>query len=386
VRAYDLIELAGRNLREAGLRNSLTTLGIGVGVASLVAMLSLGIGLQKLATRQLGRSGLFDTVVVTSRQDSRGPRFAQAAPVTGQATPLDDVARHKFEQMPNVSEVYPNFSAVGDVRLETDKTGNHFTVVGTLPQSARTSEAFDDVQGSFFSSGTAEEAIILGDFGRDLLNLPREPRGTDVKLTPDQANQLLGKYIVLRYHKREAGESAPLAGNTTKKGQPDPDDVDSADDKQTDDAQSFNLVPKSLKLKIVGIVSSEPNRGLRQGRTPMFLPLALAESLDMVQAGELWNTLRPSETKTYIALIVRVAKSKAVSQVEDEIRKQGFSTFSILDASQGHHAVFYFSRSVSGDLWQSCAGGGVTGDCEHAGNGDPGAQTRDWHYESPGRE
>ncbi len=38
MRAYDLIELAGRNLREAGLRNSLTTLGIGVGVASLVAM------------------------------------------------------------------------------------------------------------------------------------------------------------------------------------------------------------------------------------------------------------------------------------------------------------------------------------------------------------
>ncbi len=232
MRAYDLIELAGRNLREAGLRNSLTTLGIGVGVASLVAMLSLGIGLQKLATRQLGRSGLFDTVVVTSRQDSRGPRFAQAAPVTAQAKPLDDVARHSFEQMPNVAEVYPNFSAVGDVRLETDKTGNHFTVVGTLPQSARTSEAFDDVQGSFFSSGTAEETIILGDFGRDLLNLPREPRGTDVKLTPDQANQLLGKYIVLRYHKREAGESAPLAGKTTKKGQADPDDVDSADDKQ----------------------------------------------------------------------------------------------------------------------------------------------------------
>jgi hypothetical protein len=131
VRAYDLIELAGRNLREAGLRNSLTTRGIGVGVASLVAMLSLGIGLQKLATRQLGRSGLFDTVVVTSRQDSRGPRFAQAAPVTAQAKPLDDVARHNFEQMPNVAEVYPNFSAVGDVRLKATKPAI------TLPLSGR---------------------------------------------------------------------------------------------------------------------------------------------------------------------------------------------------------------------------------------------------------
>jgi putative ABC transport system permease protein len=214
--------------------------------------------------------------------------------------------------------------------------------VGTLPQSARTSEAFDDVQGTFFSAGDAQEAIILSDFGRELLDVPREPRGSETKLTPAQADQLLGKMLVLKYHKREAGESAPLAGKTTKKGERDPDDIDSADDKQTEDMRSFNLVPKTLKLKIVGIVSSEPNRGFRQGRTPVFLPLALAESLDMVQAGELWSTLRPSDTKTYVALIVRVGKSKAVSQVEDEIRKQGFSTFSILDASKGITRFFTF--------------------------------------------
>ncbi len=39
---------------------------------------------------------------------------------------------------------------------------------------------------------------------------------------------------------------------------------------------------------------------------------------------------------------MRVAKSKAVSQVEDEIRKQGFSTFSILDASKGITRFFTF--------------------------------------------
>jgi putative ABC transport system permease protein len=74
----------------------------------------------------------------------------------------------------------------------------------------------------------------------------------------------------------------------------------------------------------------------------MFLPLALAESLNMVQAGELWNTLRPSATRTYIALMVRVGHSKAVPQVEEEIRKQGFSTFSIVDASKGIARFFKF--------------------------------------------
>src|SRR5580704_9790943 len=63
----DLTELATQNLREAILRNSLTTLGIAVGVASLVAMLSLGVGLQQMIDRRLERNGLFDTVLVRPR-------------------------------------------------------------------------------------------------------------------------------------------------------------------------------------------------------------------------------------------------------------------------------------------------------------------------------
>ena len=74
MKAGDLGELALRNLREAVLRNSLTTLGVAVGVASLVAMLSLGVGLQELASRRLSNSGLFDTVIVTARRNMQGMR------------------------------------------------------------------------------------------------------------------------------------------------------------------------------------------------------------------------------------------------------------------------------------------------------------------------
>ncbi len=66
MKARDLTELAVRNLREAVLRNALTTLGIAVGVSSLVAIVSLGLGLQALASKRLTSSGLFDAVFVTS--------------------------------------------------------------------------------------------------------------------------------------------------------------------------------------------------------------------------------------------------------------------------------------------------------------------------------
>src|SRR5512146_2158277 len=106
MRIYDLFELAGRNLREAVLRNSLTTLGISVGVASLVAMLSLGVGLQQMANKRLAKSGLFDTIVVTSRRDIR--RFNRSedrnTPPPAESRPLDENARLEMERIPDVLE------------------------------------------------------------------------------------------------------------------------------------------------------------------------------------------------------------------------------------------------------------------------------------------
>src|SRR6202035_1170602 len=117
MKTRDLGELALRNLREALLRNSLTTLGIAVGVASLVAMLSLGVGLQELATRRLSNSGLFDTVIVTARRNMQGMRRPAANPAPAKPErALDDDARTEFARLPNVLEVYPQIRFPTEVR------------------------------------------------------------------------------------------------------------------------------------------------------------------------------------------------------------------------------------------------------------------------------
>ena len=103
----DLTELAVRNLRESVLRNSLTTIGISVGVASLVAMLSLGIGLQQLASRRLMKSGLFDTVVVTSRRDLRNfghDERSNRRQCPPKAASWTKPTRIEIEHLPNVLE------------------------------------------------------------------------------------------------------------------------------------------------------------------------------------------------------------------------------------------------------------------------------------------
>ncbi len=344
MKIYDMVELAGRNLREAVLRNSLTTLGIGVGVASLVAMLSLGLGLQKLFNRQLGRSGLFDSIYVTNRRDVRGVTPGQLD--SGPPKLLDDAARKSFAEMPEVFEVYPNLSAVGDFQLVGSKAEDtHFTVVGGLPPSSRGSEAFDDFQGRYFSGPNAAEVIILADFGRALLGLPAEPRNSEVKLTQEQANQLLDHDVILRYAERQSSDEPPAAATPQKtpgssaaaKGS-----SSEEDDSSGDDSSSFSVVRRAQRLTIVGIVTSEPYRGMRQGRTSALLPIDFAESLNMMQPADVSGIVRPGQGKTYMALVVRVAKSRDVTRVEEAIKKQGYNTFSIVDASRGLQKAFVF--------------------------------------------
>lgn len=330
MKTYDLVELAGRNLREAVLRNSLTTMGIGVGVASLVAMLSLGIGLQKLVNRQLGRSGLFDSIFVTSRLDQRRARIGTTPVPSGPPKTLDDAARRSFATIPGVLEVYPILSVAGEFRTEARPEDAHFGVVGALPPSARNSEAFDEMQGTFFSGDDAPEVLILADFARDLLGLPPEPRTAEQALKPEQADQLLGKTLTFRYAEREPTDNGTQPAQTA--------DTQSSADAQAGDTLSsspgFSVVRREQKVKIVGILTSEPYRGLRSGMTSVFLPLAYAESLNMMQPGDLRSIMRPGQGKTYPALLVRVAKSKDVQQVEEKIKLQGFGAFSLLDASR----------------------------------------------------
>ena len=327
----DLAELALRNLRESLLRNSLTTIGISVGVASLVAMLSLGIGLQQLASRRLGKSGLFDTVVVTSRRDLRGmgrERDEQRnAPTPGESRVLDERARQEIEHLPNVLEAYPDIRFITELRYE-DKP--HLTMISALPSSAKSNDAFEGMQGSFFSSDTAPEVVLQKTFAEELLG-KTPTRGGDEPDTASLAKLLLGRELTMRYAQRAASTIPPSlpAANATNSN-----DGDFA-------AASYSVVSREQKLKIVGVAELDPESMRGPTRAKVFLPLKLAESLHVMQPTDLREISRAaSDQPVYSSISVRVRNPTQVQVVEDAIKKMGFTTFSLLDASQSLRTFF----------------------------------------------
>jgi putative ABC transport system permease protein len=324
----DLGELAVRNLRESVLRNSLTTIGISVGVASLVAMLSLGIGLQQLASRRLMKSGLFDTVVVTSRRDlrnfGRSNNEERNEPAPGESRNLDEPTRLEIEHLPNVLEAYPDIRFITELRYE-DKP--HLTMVAALPSSAKINDAFDALQGHFFTSDTAPEVVIQKTFAEELLGKTQK-EGVDDTDVAQLAAPLLGKELTMRYAQREAAQVSPTAD---KKVSTDP----------TSPSAAYSVVSRELQLKIVGVADLDPESMRGPTRARVFLPLKLAESLHVMQPTDLREISRAAENQpVYSSVSVRVKNPAQIKNVEDAIKKMGFNTFSILDATRSLQQFF----------------------------------------------
>lgn len=303
----DLSDLAFRNLREAVLRNSLTTLGVAVGVASLVAMLSLGVGLQQLATSRLAKSGLFDSIFVTPKTNLRGPGGGPPATRTPdvKARLLDADARAEIARMPNVVEVYPQIRFFTEVRYDGKP---YATMVAGMAESSKASGAFDGMQGHFFSSPNADEAILQAEFAKEL---------------NPQTSSLIGKDLILRYAERQSlgaqgGDAAGSGG--------------------------FSVVPKEKHFQIIGVVETEPASGFGGfGSGRLLIPLPIAETLRAAQVNDLRDILRgesPSDKPTYASLTVRVKSPSLVEATETKLKGLGFSAFSLLDASNALRAFF----------------------------------------------
>ncbi|HYA97977.1 MAG TPA: ABC transporter permease [Methylomirabilota bacterium] len=322
----DLTELAGRNLREAVLRNSLTTLGIGVGVASLVAMLSLGVGLQELASKRLSRSGLFNAVFVASRANFRGgqgPGRKQPPAPQQPARPLDEDARRELAALPNVVEAYPEIrfpveARVGEISVPT--------IVASIPPSARSSGAYDGMKGSFFSAPDAAETILQVEAAKEFSEKPEE---------------LLGKDLIIRYLERQQSQSPPPEGKPTDapakregpSGSPGgPPQV----------PPGMAMLPREVHLRVVGLVETEPAVGFGGvGGGRVLVPLDLALSLHVAQGSDLREILRNGFVKpSYPAVTVRVKNPADVGGVEAKIREMGFAAFSLLDITKGLKVVF----------------------------------------------
>ena len=205
----DIIALAWRNLRQAKLRTALTVIGVIVGVAAVVTMVSFGLGLQNnLLKEAFARIDFFTSITVfgpsadallamqsggRSGGEGREPQEREAPtspPADPAASPspaskrvLDDAALDELRHLEGVRYVVPLFTTSSYVEFN----GRTRRIsVGGAPLNVEYNPRFKDfLAGHHFSSEAAREAVVTERFLRRI-NSATAPRvGRDGRERPE---------------------------------------------------------------------------------------------------------------------------------------------------------------------------------------------------------
>jgi putative ABC transport system permease protein len=305
----DTLGLALRNLGQAKLRTSLTVLGVSIGIASLAGMVSLGVGLQDQFVGRFTKSGMFDSVTVLSGADRpggfaalggarggfgrRGAGRGPQADVPDNARDVTDEALRELAALPGVRDVYPNVRGPVQVKYGGDA---EFALAAGVPMSVRGEGAFQSIPYGRFFAGDDESACMLS------LDFARRMNATD-------PGRLVGQSLTLNYPSTVNGATGRVDTTCT----------------------------------IVGIVERETGPfAAPGGASGLMLPIGKAKDIfagTMAAA----QAMRGDQAKTaarYSSAVVKVKSARSTLDVEEQIRKMGFSAFSMNDALQGAKRAF----------------------------------------------
>ena len=358
----DTLRLALGNLRQSKLRTALTALGVSIGIASLIGMVSLGVGLQDQLLGRFMQSGVFDAITVTRRLSNAGGMFggrgfgARAGGRGGRAgrvvaTPdalpkpakaLDDNAVAELRALPRVLDAYPNVQVV--VTMEQERFQAMGTAVG-IPMSVRNDSVFRTMTaGAFFTSDTDAACLVSLDMAKRIVTeRAEETKGGNGVAAPPTS--LVGQTLTIKYSTSDGAKpNDASAPSTVVPGLP----AGLAGMAAMAGVTSTLQVREVLRpCRIAGIVERQSGAGTAFGGggvASVMIPLPQAVEIDRHLVRSIQDLFAdpsaPTRTKMYNTLTVKVERAQDTQDVEAQITALGYTAFSLNDALQGAKRAF----------------------------------------------
>jgi ABC-type antimicrobial peptide transport system permease subunit len=343
---WDILHLALRNLRQAKLRATLTTMGVIVGVSVIVTMVSFGLGLQGNMLERFKALDLFNEIQVFGQglsslvgANRQGPRDEGDRSSRRERTAtriLDDAGIKEIAAIPGVMYVEPSVAFGAYIRLN-DKVLTQ-TVGGTnVPNMSARFQTF--AAGGMISSPVADEAVVTERFIRDFgFEKPADAVGKTLELLAPPSNN------------NDEEEPAPNFFGIP------------LDDPGLDESSAVEV----RKFKIAGVLGElkeGAGQGGLRGMMPgarVYVPLEMAHKWTLTHRGPMsqvalalarqQGNLGEGQTEGYDAAVVRVTDPKHLTEVRAKITELGFGSFSIVDELEQIRLVFLIIDSVLGLL------------------------------------
>lgn len=351
----DILYLSLRNLREAKLRATLTTMGVIVGVAVIVTMISFGLGLQRNTVSRFKELDLFNEITVFGRSlsaiassgfnknASNGNSRPQEERVGNRnlrpdKTPqraLNDAAITEIAQIPGVAYVEPTITF--NVYVRSNGHALMQSIGGAVVPNP-SSRFKEYAAGAMISAPDADEVVVDMDFTRDFgYAKPEDAIGKNLEL--------------LAPNKDDAEGGAPSFF-----GLP-------LEDVETEDAaRSSRLAARTFR--IVGVLKAPENNGPRfRGMMPasdVYIPLRSAREWTLKYRDNLSEValelaresgaIGENETGGYGSAVIRVTDPVLLTDVRKRLTELGFGSFSIVDQLEQLRTIFLIINATLGLL------------------------------------
>jgi putative ABC transport system permease protein len=377
----DIIALALRNLRQAKLRTFLTVIGVIVGVAAIVTLVSFGIGLQQnIIGQALSKLDVFTQITVrgasadlllemnegrtlldegggnetasqnVDEEPAKQPENNQQPANRQPRRVLDDEAVTEIQRLKGVKYVLPAVNFWPFVRYDgrVRRMG-----VGGAPASVEDNPRFSKfLAGRPFSSDDAQEAIVNEDFlasytaqfyrdrraGRPRNSGPFRAAPTKSEAErAEEAKKAIGKEIILLTPRHSSSSPASIFGIPLLTQQ--------SEELNGDDEKDRNF--EQHRFEIVGVLPSEGGFNLSPFlNTRLMVPIEAAKRFRETNRDPME---RLSETLAgdsgYQFAEIRVSDPTQVKPVMDQLDKMGFRSFSITTQMDEINRIFLIVNS-----------------------------------------
>lgn len=342
----DMLQMSVLNLFKRKVRTILTVLGVVIGVASIVVMVSLGLGLNKSTMEQLKNYGSLTSITVS--QPNSGDNSTKKA----KKKYLDDELIKTIETIPHVKYAAPVLDM--NVVAKCGKYSAYLTVEGT------TLEAVQDMnikvgKGTLLQENAKQLELFYGNMVVPSFNTASGQNYWSNGVLPDidpMKDSIMYIFDTDAYSALQGNGNAGAGASrdTSSETQGAVKSSDSADQPEQ------KKMPKKYLLPVCGVAEGTPDEGHAYSNSvycdiTKLIPVLKREFRNSIIPGQPSTKAgKPYKEVYYSSLNVMVDDMNNVNKVNQEIKDLGYETYNNADWIQSEQKQMNTIQAVLGGI------------------------------------
>jgi ABC-type antimicrobial peptide transport system permease subunit len=310
--SIDLIRMGLKNLWRRKLRTFLTVLGVIIGTASIIIMISLGLAMTQNFTNEISKMGSLNVINIYPNYGGGyydGPVKAVGGATDGSGTTLDDTAVTKISQIQGVEAITPVLEAY--YKLVSGRYAAQVSIRGIRPESMAEFE-FPLQDGRLLQEGDTLNMVFGGFVPRNFYDTRASRGGMFWGGMPQEILvDVLNDRIVMTSDYSYGERPQPGQEPSKKK-------------------------PKLYKINGVGILQEGNYENDYYAYMSIYELQKIVDETNKDQQnqpgmGKMGRGMQNQQQKGYQRVMVKVTDFQQVKEISQQIRDMGFQTNSLTD-------------------------------------------------------